>query len=129
MSVIPVARQLFLCEHYVRYENAKYDLYSIFNSVTRGLNSSVELSPFYVFAQLANGQGRMSFRIAIRSAEDDRLIFASDLRPFTFSDRLAIVPLVFRMAGFKFSSSGVYLFELYCDNIWICDTPLVVLEH
>ena len=83
-------------------------------------------SRFCVFAQLTHGLGKIPFRIDIRSAENDELVWATETRKLTFETRHSLVQVAMYIEGCRFERPGVYLVELFCDNIWVSDTELLL---
>ena len=123
MAITPVARSMYLCDHVVGYPDAKADLYGIFNGL-EPRNLPYVHDPFYLYAQLVNGLGSVPFRIDVVLVDTDELLYSSEPRNLEFRSRTTVVQMSFRVPNFRFPRRGRYLFELYCDNIWICDCPL-----
>jgi hypothetical protein len=105
MPIIPVVRQLFLSEHFVRYEDSKADLYGIFNRLTSNTGFPYQSAPICVFAQLTNGLGRMAFGIQVRRAESGELLFVSKPRSLVFGDRMSLELLVIVLEKFTFPAA------------------------
>ena len=77
-----------------------------------------------MFAQLANGLGRIPFRVEIRDARLGRVIHTTVTNVLTFPDRTTLVQVVLSIDRCSFPHAGIYLVDLFCDNTWVCDTNL-----
>ena len=128
MSIVPVAKALYLCDFHVGYDNGKVDLYGLFNAIRPPDGFPYEQSRFCVFAQLVNGLGEVQFFVDVRSAERDELVWTTKTRRLAFPDRTTTVQLALLIEGCRFDRPGVYLIELFCDNVWVCDTQLLLQE-
>jgi len=126
MAVVPVAKSLYLCDYHIGYGNGKGDLYGLFNAIRPEDGFPYETGRFCVFAQLVNGQGQVPFYIDIRFAESEALVHTTETRTLTFTDRMSVVQLALTIEGCQFHSPGLYLLELFCDNTWVCDAPLLL---
>jgi hypothetical protein len=124
-SVLPVAKAIYLCDYQVGYENAKVDLYGLFNAIRPKSYPHMQGS-FCVFAQLINGLGTIPFFIDIREARTDQLTHTTLTHHLTFPSRNTVVQMALRVKQCLFSQPGMYLVELYCDNTWVCDTTLLL---
>jgi hypothetical protein len=129
MAIVPVARSMYLCDQIIGYQDARTDLYGIFSGLEPAGGFPYRHGPFYVYAQLVNGFGTVPFRFDIVFANSDELLFSTTSRNLTFPNRTTVVQLSFQVPGFRFHRPGRYLFELYCDNIWVCDCPLQLRRH
>ncbi len=125
MAIVPVAKSLYSCEEYV-IDEGKVDLYGLFNAIRSVDGYPYSRSRFCVFAQLVNGLGDVSFYVDIRSAKSNRSIYTTVIRTLTFPSRTALVQVVVGIEGIRFPKAGLYLFELYCNNSWVADVPLLL---
>jgi hypothetical protein len=126
MAAIPTAKALYLCEE-VDVEGGMTNLYALFNAI--GPRQYPHTQPSFVcFAQLLGGLGQVPFHVDITRAEDTRLIHWTDVRSLWFPDRNVLVQLAVSITGCVFERPGVYLVELYCDNTWVGDTTIRLLE-
>ena len=126
ISVVPVARALYLCDYHIGSSDGKVDLYGLFNAI-RSPNGFPHIGgQFCVFAQLTNGLGRVSFFIDVRFAEADELVWTSQTLELTFPSRKTVVQVAISVKGCPFDRPGLYLVELICDNSWVCDTQLLL---
>ncbi len=124
--ILPVARGLYLCDYQVGYANGKTDLYGLFNAIHPENEFPYEEGSFCVFAQLTNGLGKIPFFVDIRDATSDQLVRTTQVRELNFPNRNTIVQLALLIEGCPFGHGGLYLVELFCDNMWICDTSLLL---
>jgi hypothetical protein len=122
--IIPMARGLILCDYHIGNPEGKTDVYGIFNGIHSESGFPYYDARFCAFAQLANGPGRIPFHIDVRLAETDELIWTSETNQLTFPNRQRIVQVVQLIEHCTFHRAGLYLVSLFCDNRWICDTPL-----
>ena len=128
MAVIPSARSLFLCDHHFSAVKDKDDLYGICNAIR------VEAFPYRlprlcVFAVLTNGLGKTDFHFDVREADTNKLIHATRTGHLYFPDRRSNIKLAASISNCHFRQEGLYLFELYCNNEWVADSTLDVLQH
>jgi hypothetical protein len=126
MAVVPVAKAVYLCDYHIGYSNGKVDLYGLFNAIRPEKGYPHANSQFCVFAQLINGLGQVPFFVDIRYALTDELIYTTETKFLTFPDRNTIVQMALRIEGCRFHTPGLYLLELFCDNVWVSDTQMVL---
>ncbi len=126
MAIVPVPKSTYLCDFHVGHSDGRADLYGLFNAMRPRNGFPYVRSRFCVFAQLTNGLGKIPFRIDIRSAENDELVWATETRELTFETRHSLVQVAMYIQGCRFERPGVYLVELFCDNIWVSDTELLL---
>lgn len=124
MAIIPSARGLLLCGTYVGYSNGRFDLYDVFTALRSQIGYPYACPTVCVFAQLVGGLGRVSFNVVVRVAQTNDPVHISQPQTLDFSDRRVPALLVVRLGGFDFPAPGVYLVELFCNDVWVCDTPL-----
>src|SRR5437763_687415 len=128
MAIVPVAKGLYLCERYIGYSDAKVDLYGLFNAIRPKKGFPDSLSRFCVFAQLINGLGHVPFFIDIRFAETDELVHVTQTNTVNFPDRHTTLHMALKIEGCRFPRQGLYILDLFCDNTWVCDAQLLLLE-
>jgi len=127
MAVVPIAKGLSLCDSYQRSSNGKIDLFGLFNAIRPEFGYPVALSHWWVFSQLNNGLGTLTFFIDVRDASRGHLIYTTEVRSLTFPDRDTLIQLAIKIEECQFPEPGVYVVELFCDNTWVCDTRLQLL--
>jgi hypothetical protein len=127
-SVVPMAKALTLCDRVVGQPRGKVDLYGVFNAIRPTTGYPFVLERFRVFAQLGSGLGRVEFHVEVRFAATDGPVFSTTPRPLHFPDRDTVLQLSLGIDRCPFNQPGVYLVELYCDNVWVCDTRLLLHE-
>lgn len=127
MAVVPVARSLVLCEE-ADSEGGLTNLYGIFFALERVRYPHQE-PEFVVFMQLAGGLGQQTFYLDIRRAFDDLLIHTTNPQPLLFADRDHLRQVAVRLLGIEFPTPGMYIVELYCDNTWVADVSLRMVEE
>jgi hypothetical protein len=125
-SILPVAKALYLCDYQIGYSNGKVDLYGLFNAIRPQDGFPYTRGRFCAFAQLINGLGRVPFWIDIRFAATDELIWMTEVRELHFPSRSVVAQVALAIEGCRFERPGLYLIELFCDNVWVCDTQLVL---
>jgi len=127
-SILPVAKALYLCDYHIGYSDGKVDLYGLFNAIRSQTGFPYTQGRFCVFAQLINGLGSIPFFIDIRFAETDELVWTTEVRQLAFPSRTTVVQLALMIEGCRFERPGLCLLELFCDNTWVCDTQLLIVE-
>ena len=125
-KILPVAKALYLCDYQFAGVNGKSDLYGIFHGLRPKAYPHTQ-PRFCVFAQLASGLGELPFFIEI-VGPDERLVYSSTTRKFRFPNRETVIQLTFEIKGCRFPVPGMYIVGLYCDNAWIADTQLHLIE-
>ena len=126
--IVPTARSLYLCDHEFGTDAGKFDLYGIFNAIRPTSAYPYVKSQFCVFAQLANGLGRVPFQIDIREADSDQLIYTTRLNTLLFPSRTVVIDVAISIQGCTFPRPGLYVVELFCNNVWVCDAAVSLLE-
>jgi hypothetical protein len=126
MSVVPVAKSMYLCDFQIGYSNGKVDLYGLFNAIRPEQGFPYTRSRFCIFVQLVNGLGQVPFFIDVRFALTDDLVHTTETKSLVFPDRSTVVQMAMKMEGCQFQRPGLYLLELFCDNTWVCDTQLLL---
>ena len=125
-AILPNVKAIYLCEE-IDEEGGMTNIYALFNAIRPDGFPHTQNS-FICFAQLLGGMGDVPFHIDVKRAADSRLINCSNVHRLRFPNRDTLLQLSFTMKDCVFDSPGVYLIELYCDNIWIGDTTLQVRE-
>jgi hypothetical protein len=72
--------------------------------------------------------GELPVHYDIVRARDERLIHTSRVHQLRFDRRTQLIQLVTRFDGITFDEPGVCLVQLFCDNTWVADVTLEVLE-
>jgi hypothetical protein len=124
--ILPVAKALYLCEE-IDVEGGMTNLYALFNAIHPDRYPHRQES-FICFAQLLGGLGEVPFHVDVRRAEDNQLIYWTGVRALHFPDRSVVLQLAVTITGCVFERPGVHLVELYCDNTWVADTTVRLLE-
>jgi len=123
--IIPVAKNLYLCDGHIGLPGGKTDLIGIFNSIRP--QSYPYLHPnFVVYARLGQGMGRISFFIEVRAAANLQLIHVSNTNSLFFPNRDTTIEMVMTMQVW-FPFSGQHLVQLYCENQWVADGSFALL--
>ena len=125
-TVPPVAKTLFLCEE-VDTEWGKTNLYGFFNILRPAAYPHV-VPAFAAFVQLGQGLGEVRFHIDISRAWDGRLVHTSTTRVLQFRDRAQVLEVAVNFTDVWFDEAGVYLVEVFCDNVWVGDVTLQLVE-
>jgi hypothetical protein len=118
--IVPAAKAVYLCEE-VDVEGGLTNLYGLFRRLDVP-TLPYSRDEFCVFAQLSGGLGDLTTHVDIRRADDGLLIHATEPRVIRFDRRSLLVQVAFHVLGVTFPTAGVYLAELYCDNVWVADT-------
>ncbi len=124
-GVVPIARALYLCDYHIESARHKVDLYGIFNAIAPASYPHTQRQ-FCVFAQLTGGQGQVPFFVDIVFASQNELVHTTAPRHLTFRHRTELVQLALALDECSFPRPGMYLVELYCDNTWVADAPLLL---
>jgi hypothetical protein len=125
-AVIPFAKALYLCEE-VDIEGGLTNLYGLFAAI-RPKQYPHQHESFICFAQLVGGLGHVPTHVDIRLADTMQLVHCTNLLPLHFPDRDTLLQVKVDLEGCVFPTSGIYLAELYCDNVWVADTRLRLQE-
>src|SRR5262249_4661474 len=128
VGVVPVSRSLFICEGFIGTRSGGVDLVGLFNLLPVSSAFPYRNRHFSVYAQLTNGLGQLPVFVEIRDAETDNLIRRTEPGHVTLPNRLTIVQVVVNISGCVFPRPGIYLVELFCNNVWVCDTTLRLRE-
>ena len=128
MPIVPVAKSLYICDYHIGFDDGKVDLYGIFNAIRPPEGFPHHLTRFCLFAQLCGGLGEIPFYFDIRHAQSGELVHTTLTNRLIFSDRITVVQLVMEIESCPFPRPGLYFIELFCDNTWVCDVPLKLLE-
>ena len=123
--IIPVSRSLFLCDFHVGYADGRVDLYGILNALHPAIYPH-NRSQLVVFAQLTGGSGDVPFYIDIRREAGDAPLFTTLVRTVRFPNRTTIVQTAMTIENLQFPEPGLYVFDLFCHNTWVCDTTLLL---
>lgn len=126
MAVVPFAKAVYLCEE-VDVEGGMLNLYGLFNSI-RAPQFPHRHETFVCFAQLLGGLGTVPCHVDVRRADTNHLVHCTNLYPLRFPDRETLIQFRVNIEACVFDSPGVYLVELYCDNVWVADTALRLRE-
>jgi hypothetical protein len=122
--ILPVVKALYLCDGHLGFTSGKTDLMGIFDSIhPQGGYPHVHAS-FVVFARLAQGLGKVPFRVDVRFAATGQFVAGTLVHQLLFPDRDAIVNMVVTMKGASFPQPGIFLVELLLDNQWAADTTV-----
>ena len=126
MAVIPVARALFLCKEVIFEDRTRnVSLINCFNRL-RLSEFPGTADPFYVYARLINGSGRVVFRVTVDPLDTMHPIYDQPSE-FTFPDRNIEVDLKFRVVSCQFPRPGRYSANLYAGSDLIAQTEIEVL--
>ena len=127
-TILPAAKGIALCENHNGYPDGRVDLYSVFNAIHPRTGYPYSTQRISVFAQLVNGLGEVPFFVDVRHAETEELVFTTNTYKLVFPSRSIVVQMAMRIEGCNFPLPGLYLFQLFCDNNWVCDTGLLLHE-
>src|SRR5205807_5480397 len=105
------------------YERGKVDLYGIFHAVRPPAYPHV-LRRFCVFSQLVGGLGEIPFFVDVTYPKRARLVRTTQTNVLNFANRQQVVQLATSIENCLFPEPGLYLVELYCDNVCIADVSL-----
>lgn len=123
-SITPIARALFLCDVVIGYDHPKTDLYGLFRDIRPAAGYPIVYDEFCVFAELANGLGRVACHVDIVFAADRAVVHTTNVYPVRFPNRGHTHQLIVRVRGCPFPKPGLYVVELYCNNNWVADTTV-----
>jgi hypothetical protein len=125
MAIVPVVKSLFVCER-VDSHQGKVSVHGIFNAIRPIAGFPHTRNGFCVYAQLINGHGAATIYVDIREATTDESIHKFGPGAIFFKTRLSTVHLCAEFENCRFPSPGLYIVEFFCDNLWMCDTELLV---
>ena len=101
------------------------DLYGIFN-VLQPVVYPHPLPHLVIFAQLTGGLGDVPFFFDIRKEGEDEAVWTTEVQSVRFPDRTAMPKFVMTVDNVRFPEAGVYVIDLFCHNVWVCDTTLTL---
>jgi hypothetical protein len=125
-AIVPVAQPLMLCEE-IDVEGGMVNVYGLFNAL-RPQSFPYTRELLCVFAQLRGGLGELSVRFEILRARDEFSIRTSEIHRLRFERRTQLLRLWVQIEHVVFEEPGVYLVQLFCDDTWVADVSLEVLE-
>jgi hypothetical protein len=126
-SVTPVAKGVTICDYHFGTDTGKVDLYGLFNAIRPIQSYPVSNLRFCLFTQLTNGLGNVPFQFDISNAQTGNVVWSSGIRTVTFQHRFSIVQIAYLVENSVFTQPGLYLVELFCNNVFVCDTVLELL--
>ena len=127
MAIIPAARALFLCKEVIFEEGTRSaSLINCFNRL-RLPELPGTADPFYVYARLINGVGRVTLRVTIDPLDTMHPIY-DQATEFAFPDRTTEVDLKLRVVSCRFPRRGRYSANLYAGTDLIAQTEVEVLS-
>jgi hypothetical protein len=124
--IIPVAKNLYLCDGHIAFPNRKTDLMGVFTAILPLRYPHIP-KYFVIYAQLISGLGLVPFYFDVRFANTGKLIRTTNTHTLNFPHRNKVVELALTMQGCPFPQPGIYLIELYCNDQWVADTSLELL--
>lgn len=127
-SIVPAVKSIYLCDKIVGAANGKVDLQGVFSTIRPPRGYPHAQGRITVFAQLANGLGEVATRVEICRAGTRELIRPTEPKVIAFPTRTTLIKYVFTIEQCRFDEPGVYLVELYCNNEWVGDTTLDLLN-
>jgi hypothetical protein len=129
MPIVPVAKSIYICDYHIGFDDGKVDLYGIFNAIRPPDGFPYHRTRFCLFAQLSGGLGEVPFFFDIRHAQRGELVHTTLTNRLRFPDRTTVVQVAMNIEGCDFAYPGLYFIELFCDNAWVCDVPLKLLDE
>jgi len=130
---IPVVRHFLACERVERSQEGRraYSLLNLFHEARPSPGASYPLicREMWLFTQMSDGRGVLSFRIQVVWRSDETSIFTS--APVTLNlgdDPLAVFSWPVRLLNVRFPRAGLYEFRLFCAGQEIAREPIVLRE-
>lgn len=123
VSIVPVAKALYLCDGHIGFPDQKTDLIGIFNAIRPQKYPYVH-KHLVIFAQLINGLGDVPFYFDVTYAPSGKIVHTTNTNVLQFPHRQKLVQLALTMTRCRFRQPGTYLVELYCGGQWVSDTTL-----
>jgi hypothetical protein len=127
MSPLPVALSLTVCEKVIVEERTRN--ITLVSTFTKLVVDHFPTPPqrFSAFAVLTDVSGRGTIGLAVTSLETNVEIYSRRLS-VNFQDRLAEVPILFRVLECAFPKPGRYQVSLSLDGEWLAHRSLVLAE-
>ena len=128
----PLVRSLIVCEDIIADPNNpnRVSLVHVVNSI-RSMKQPpypVRNPQLCVFIQLTGCRGPGEFRVEIREADMDEVIFATKTFRGSFPNNpLTVHGLRFRFRNCKFPRPGLYWLEFFFDNQVVAQQPITLL--
>jgi hypothetical protein len=132
MAARPTARSVVICEDVAPdvTNPRRLSLLRVVHAIQPAVGSTYPLlqPQLCVFAQLTEARGAGRLGVAIRSAEDDAVVFRTRVRDVVFpgNDPLTVHGVNFRMRNVPFREPGLYWVQLCFDDAVLTETPLVL---
>src|SRR5438067_12465039 len=76
----------------------------------------------------SGGLGEVPFFVDVIFRPRNELVRTTEVQQLRFRDREMVVQMSLEIQGCPFPEPGLYLLELYCDNVCVADVPLRLLE-
>jgi hypothetical protein len=127
----PVVRHMLLCDD-VRADPDSPEKINIHGHVTRIRSGDQPPFPLRhpsmcVYVVVSGGRGEGEFRIVVKEADPNEVVFASPGHRIAFpADPVAVVGIVFRILDCPFPRPGLYVVHLEFNRRSLAQEPLVV---
>lgn len=122
-SITPVAKSVFLCDRCVPQARAKVTLEGLFRGISPPRYPYVH-PQFCVFAQLVGGLGNVPVFVDVLYAPQRRLVRTTNIQQLVFPNRQVVMQFAQYIIDCPFDQGGMYLIELFCNNVCVGDVPL-----
>ena len=126
-AVLPIVKSVFLCDDVaIDQQTGKPSVTGLFNSLrVEFLAGAVSvIDEFCVFAEFVGGIAPATVRIEITRARTNTVVVRTTDRTLRFRGRHTTLAVSFRIENLAVPEPGVYLVELYCNDVFVDDRLL-----
>jgi Family of unknown function (DUF6941) len=130
-NVVPVAKAVYLSDDVIEDpQSRKVHLLGTFNAARPPGQPAFPYRPrqICVFAQLVGGVGEAPIHVEIIRAATEEVIYTFPERRIRFPTRHTTVSACFRVRDCVFPEAGTYIVELYCNNTFLDDRTLQLID-
>jgi hypothetical protein len=127
----PIAKSIFVCDDVVAdVASGKVSVLNLLNAVRVPPDERLpyRLAKLCTFAVLRGGRGLSRFQVRIRRADTGDLFTSTSEQHISFQHPHLTIYLLFRMTEINVPVAGEYFVELYCDDQFVDDQVVKVLQ-
>ena len=121
----PTGKAILLCEQVIedRYSGNK-TIVGTFNRI-HAPRFPLDYPRMAVFVALVNGRGPVTVKLVLKN-EESTLLETSG--PIEFDNPHQVVEIIFSLVGIRFDSPGLYVIEVFAEDIFIFQTTFEVAQ-
>ena len=130
-SMQPIAKTIFVCDEVVADPvSGKVSVLNLLNTVRipPGESLPYRLAKLSVFAEFREGHGEATIRVLFRRADTGEIFAQTSERTVLFSHPRETIYFHFRVSDLKLPDSGVFFVEVFCNNQFVDDQVVAIME-